>query len=83
MLSVRIAARRVGLAWTAWAPSMSKPPMKVYDLPSRVAAFACSYQIGGGDFSPAEREQLIGISPLNCTVDNTFAHVQLSVTLRP
>ena len=82
VLSVRIAARRLGWLDRLGTVHVEVTHEKAHDLPSRVAAFACSYQIGG-DFSPAEREQLIADSHQICTVGNTFAHGAVVRDLAP
>lgn len=73
VLSVRIAARKLG-----WLDRLVKVDVEVThekapELPSRVASFASSFVIDG-DFSPAERQQLIADAHALCTVGNTFEH---------
>ena len=73
VLSVRIAARKHG-----WGERLKRVDVvvsheKAPDGPSRVAAFDCSFEIDG-DFSVAERAQLIAEAHELCTVGNTFEH---------
>lgn len=73
VLSLRIAARKLG-----WLDRLIKVDVEVThekapELPSRVASFASSFVIEG-DFSPAERQQLIEDAHALCTVGNTFEH---------
>lgn len=73
VLSLRIAARKLG-----WLDRLVKVDVdvtheKAPEAPSRVASFATSFVIEG-DFSPAERQQLIEDAHALCTVGNTFEH---------
>ncbi|MHA6691963.1 OsmC family protein [Devosia sp. A449] len=73
VLSLRIAARKLG-----WLDRLVKVDVEVThekapEAPSRVASFASSFVIEG-DFSPAERQQLIEDAHALCTVGNTFEH---------
>jgi uncharacterized OsmC-like protein len=73
VLSVRIAARKLGWLERLVAVDVDVTHEKAAELPSRVASFATSFVIHG-DFSPAERAQLIGDAHALCTVGNTFEH---------
>jgi uncharacterized OsmC-like protein len=73
VLSVRIAARKFGWLEKLETVNVEVHHEKATDLPSRVAAFDCSFQIAG-DFSTDERDALIAEAHRICTVGNTFAH---------
>ena len=73
VLSVRIAARKLGWLDRLGAVEVEVHHEKAHDLPSRVAAFDCSFQIAG-EFSDDERGQLIAEAHRICTVGNTFEH---------
>lgn len=71
VLSARIAARKFGWADRLKAVSVDVTHTKADDEPSRVAKFACVFSITG-DFTDAERQQLIAESHAVCTVGNTL-----------
>lgn len=73
VLSVRIAAR--GFGWQERLASVDAEVShhKAHEAPSRVERFSCRFRIEG-DFSEAERAQLIAEAHRVCTVGNTFAH---------
>ena len=71
VLSVRIAARKRGWLERLQAVDVAVTHEKAHDLPSRVAAFDCAFEIKG-DFSAAERDALIAEAHELCTVGNTF-----------
>ena len=73
VLSVRIAARKFGWQERLGTVTVEVSHEKAPDLPSRVAGFACAFQIDG-EFSAAERAQLIAEAHRLCTVGNTFEH---------
>lgn len=73
VLSVRIAARKFGWVHRLEIVEVEVHHEKAHDLPSRVAAFDCSFQIEG-DFSAEERAELIAEAHRICTVGNTFEH---------
>jgi uncharacterized OsmC-like protein len=73
VISVRMAARSKGWLDRLGAVNVEVTHEKAPDKPSRVAAFACAFTIDG-DFSSAEREQLIAEAHRICTVGNTFEH---------
>jgi uncharacterized OsmC-like protein len=73
VLSVRIAARKLGLLDRLVKVDVEVTHEKSHELPSRVASFATSFQIEG-DFSDAERQWLIAEAHAICTVGNTFEH---------
>ena len=72
VLSVRIAARKLGWLERLESVDVDVTHEKAPDLPSRVAAFDCAFHIAG-DFSAAERNALIEEAHRICTVGNTFA----------
>ncbi|MGV8830600.1 MAG: OsmC family protein [Devosia sp.] len=72
VLSVRIAARKLGWLDRLGNVNVEVTHKKAQDQPSRIAAFDCAFQIDG-DFSAAERETLIADAHDICTVGNTFA----------
>ena len=72
VLSLRIAARKRGWHDRLVRVDVEVTHEKAPELPSRVASFASSFVIDG-DFSPAERQQLIADAHALCTVGNTFA----------
>jgi len=71
VLSVRIAARKFGWHERLAGVKVDVTHIKAEDAPSRVGEFTCEFQIDG-DFSAAERQQLIDESHVLCTVGNTF-----------
>lgn len=73
VLSVRIAARKRGWLDRLETVNVEVTHKKAHDLPSRVAAFDCIFQIDG-EFSAAERDELIEEAHRICTVGNTFEH---------
>lgn len=73
VLSVRIAARKLGWLERLVKVDVEVSHEKAAEPPSRVAAFSSSFVIDG-DFSPAERQQLIADAHALCTVGNTFEH---------
>lgn len=73
VLSVRIAARKLGWLDRLETVNVAVTHEKAHDLPSRIAAFDCAFQIDG-DFSAAERDELIAEAHRICTVGNTFEH---------
>lgn len=73
VLSLRIAARQRGWLDRLKTVQVAVTHEKAHDLPSRVAAFDCVFEIDG-DFSAAEREQLIAAAHEICTVGNSLAH---------
>ena len=73
VLSVRIAARKFGWVDRLETVEVEVHHEKAHELPSRVAAFDCSFQIAG-DFSEKERDELIAEAHRICTVGNTFEH---------
>jgi uncharacterized OsmC-like protein len=73
VLSVRIAARKLGLLDRLVKVDVEVTHEKAHELPSRVASFATSFDIVG-EFSAEERQALIAEAHLICTVGNTFEH---------
>ncbi|WDR02647.1 OsmC family protein [Devosia algicola] len=73
VLSVRIAVRKLGWQERFTSVNVDVTHEKAPDGPSRVAGFACSFRIEG-EFSPAERQELIAEAHEICTVGNTFEH---------
>lgn len=73
VLSVRIAARKLGLLDRLVKVDVEVTHEKAHELPSRVASFTSSFAILG-DFSPEERQALISEAHAICTVGNTFEH---------
>jgi uncharacterized OsmC-like protein len=73
VISIRMAARTMGWADRLVSVDVDVTHEKAPDKPSRVAAFACEYKIDG-DFTPAERFQLIAEAHRICTVGNTLEH---------
>lgn len=73
VLSVRIAARKHGWGDRLERVDVTVSHEKAPDLPSRVAAFTCSFDIAG-DFTEEERATLIAEAHEICTVGNTFEH---------
>ena len=71
VLSVRIAARKLGWLDRLKTVNVEVTHHKAHDMPSRVEAFDCAFQIDG-DFSAAERDELIARAHDLCTVGNTF-----------
>jgi uncharacterized OsmC-like protein len=73
VLSVRIAARKLGLLDRLVKVDVDVTHEKAHDLPSRVASFATSFKIEG-EFTAEERQSLIAEAHAICTVGNTFEH---------
>jgi uncharacterized OsmC-like protein len=73
VLSVRIAARKLGLLDRLVNVDVEVTHEKAPELPSRVASFATAFDIEG-DFSDEERQPLIAEAHAICTVGNTFEH---------
>ena len=73
VLSVRIAARKLGWLDRLVSVAAEVTHEKAVGLPSRVASFSCVYEITG-EFSSAERAELIAEAHRICTVGNTFEH---------
>ena len=73
VLSVRIAARKLGLLDRLIKVDVEATHEKAHDLPSRVAAFTTSFVIEG-NFTAEERQALIAEAHAICTVGNTFEH---------
>jgi uncharacterized OsmC-like protein len=73
VLSARIAARKFGWTDRLLAVDVTITHEKAHDLPSRVTSFASQFTIAG-DFTDAERTQLIEEAHNLCTVGNTLAH---------
>ena len=71
VLSVRIAARKLGWLDRLDAVNVKVTHEKAHDMPSRVAAFDSAFEIDG-DFSAAEHDELIAEAHRLCTVGNTF-----------
>lgn len=73
VLSVRIAARKLGWMERLVRVDVDVTHEKAPDGPSRVATFLSSFDIEG-DFSEDERATLIVEAHRLCTVGNTFEH---------
>jgi len=73
VLSVRIAARKLGLLDRLVKVDVEVTHEKAHELPSRVASFTTAFDIVG-DFSADERKALIAEAHAICTVGNTFEH---------
>lgn len=71
VLSARIAARKFGWLDRLEGVSVDVTHTKGEGAPSRVAGFACDFEIRG-DFTDAERKQLVDESHALCTVGNTL-----------
>lgn len=71
VLSVRIAARKHGWGERLRRVDVEVTHEKAPDEPSRVAAFACRFEIDG-EFTEEERAILIAEAHEICTVGNTF-----------
>lgn len=71
VLSVRIAARKFGWLDRLRGVDVEVNHEKAPDAPSRVDSFVCRFEIDG-NFSAAERAQLIAEAHRICTVGNTF-----------
>lgn len=82
VLSVRIAARKFGWVDRLGEVRVDVTHEKAPDLPSRVAAFSCTFEIDG-QFSAEERATLIAEAHRICTVGNTFEHGALIRDLQP
>lgn len=71
VLSARIAARKFGWQDRLEDVSVDVTHTKGDGAPSRIAEFACKFEITG-DFTKEERQQLIAESHAVCTVGNTL-----------
>lgn len=71
VLSVRIAARKFGWQDRLEGVSVDVTHTKGEGEPSRIAKFACAFDIAG-DFSEEERQRLIVEAHAVCTVGNTL-----------
>ena len=71
VLSARIAARKFGWQDRLEGVSVDVTHTKAEGAPSRVAEFACDFEIRG-DFTEEERQQLIEEAHAVCTVGNTI-----------
>lgn len=71
VLSVRIAARKFGWQDRLEGVSVDVTHTKGEGAPSRIAEFACDFEIRG-EFTEEERLQLIAESHAVCTVGNTI-----------
>ncbi|WP_375449447.1 OsmC family protein [uncultured Devosia sp.] len=73
VLSVRIAARKLGMLDRLVKVDVSVTHEKAAEPPSRVASFTTAFMIEG-EFSREERQALIAEAHAICTVGNTFKH---------
>lgn len=71
VLSARIAARKFGWQDRLESISVDVTHTKGEGAPSRIAQFACDFDIKG-DFTDEERQRLIAESHAVCTVGNTI-----------
>lgn len=71
VLSARIAARKFGWQDRLESVSVDVTHTKGEGAPSRIAEFACDFEIRG-DFTEEQRQQLIAEAHAVCTVGNTI-----------
>lgn len=81
-LSMRIAARKFGWQERLEGVSVEVTHTKGEGAPSRIAQFACDFDIKG-DFTEEERRQLITEAHAVCTVGNTIERGALIVDVEP
>lgn len=82
VLSARIAVRKFGWQERFRGVSVDVTHTKGEGEPSRVARFDCQFTIEG-DFSKAEREQIIAEAHAVCTVGNTLTRGADIVDIEP